>query len=71
MKLGCSARVDDWNKMNECGTRGMDTTINIEYPLSSKDKAMRASIKKSSTNLPREDHCRNTRWHAFFEVLYN
>jgi hypothetical protein len=33
MKLGCSARVDDWNKMNECGTRGMDTTINIEYPL--------------------------------------
>jgi hypothetical protein len=50
MKLGCSTRVDDWNKMNEWGTRGMDTTINIEYPLCSKEKAMRASMKESSTN---------------------
>jgi hypothetical protein len=67
MKLGCSARVDDWNKMNECGTRGMDTTINIEYPpFPSKDKAMRASMKKSSTNLPRKDWCRDTGWHAIF-----
>jgi hypothetical protein len=32
MKLGCSARVDDWTRMNERGIRGMDTTINIDYP---------------------------------------
>jgi hypothetical protein len=49
----------------------MDKVINIEYPLSSKDKAMRANTKKSFTSLLQEDQCRYTRWLAFFEVRYH
>jgi hypothetical protein len=46
MKLGCSTRVDDWNKMNEWGTRGMDTIINIEYPFLPRTKPWEPARRK-------------------------